>query len=882
MSRSNKQSTWPLLFISFGVTFVISLIVFAALKMAPFGSSSILANDSAVQYVDFFTYLKHALLGTAGKAYSFSNSLGGGMYANWTYYLLSPLNLVFVLVPRSALPVAVLFVTALKYSTAAMAAQALANYLTGGRWYSFVFSISYGLSGFLVANFLNIMWMDGVILLPLVVLGIERLFDEQRLLPYVIPLSLAFITNYYIGFMVAIFAALYFGWRWAIQHQLQLLRKISLFVIGSLLSGMIAAVVLIPTYYALSASRLSSAGADFSFKALYSLIDLPSKLIPGSFNFDQLSNGLPNLYMGMIGLLGASFYFLARTIPVRERLVSAGMTLLLILSIWLNPLAIIWQGFRAPVWYLYRHSFIVIFWFLLLSLRGLMQLRSVSRLRLFLTSLVVGGLLIIPAAVRMGTHKYVTLPHLILAGILLLTAAVLLYSYATRLFSVKWTVGALLTLLVIDLGANAYASLGAISFISKADFTVTSKVLSAAYNDAKKIGPSGFYRINADTQRSMDDPYQYNFNGISTFSSVLNTSTINTLTNVGAIGSAGRVKNNDLTWPLESLLGVKQLLLLNTTSKKVGTSEYQQASSRNIFNARYDLPAYKLVGHNQLFNIYENPDALPVATQIFSKIPTQVQANPVLQQNAYFATLTNQQTAPIFTTSDFSGISVDNVKPLTTLTNAVATKVNKKLGASITLSVNPSSEQQYLVMGEGMRKDMTISINNIPLKNDPDNGSKTVSLPLNATKPTTVTLTFNRGFSQIDLDHFALYTLNRQAFKQTVKTAKANAPKQTIQNGRLSLTTQENNSGYIMLTIPYEKGWQADTQSVKIQNYRGFIGIKVPKKATTFTLTYHTPGIPLGWLVTIMGLIGLAALILYEYHPRFRKRMMTGSQPKSR
>ena len=37
--------------------------------------------------------------------------------------------------------------------------------------------------------------MDGVILLPLVVLGIERLFDEQRLLPYVIPLSLAFITT---------------------------------------------------------------------------------------------------------------------------------------------------------------------------------------------------------------------------------------------------------------------------------------------------------------------------------------------------------------------------------------------------------------------------------------------------------------------------------------------------------------------------------------------------------------------------------------------------------------------------------------------------------------------------------------------------------------
>lgn len=145
-----------------------------------------------------------------------------------------------------------------------------------------------------------------------------------------------------------------------------------------------------------------------------------------------------------------------------------------------------------------------------------------------------------------------------------------------------------------------------------------------------------------------------------------------------------------------------------------------------------------------------------MATQIFSKIPTQVQANPVCQQNAYLSTSQYQQTAPIFTTSVFSGISVDNVKPQSTLTNAVATKVNKKLWASILLSVNPSSEQQYLELGVGMRKDKSISINNIPLKKVPDNGSKTVSCPLNATKPTTVTSLFNRGFSQIDLDHLSL------------------------------------------------------------------------------------------------------------------------------
>ncbi|EPC48886.1 hypothetical protein Lpp123_16133, partial [Lacticaseibacillus paracasei subsp. paracasei Lpp123] len=40
MSRFKKHRTWPLLLISFSMTFTISLIVFAALKVVPFGSSS--------------------------------------------------------------------------------------------------------------------------------------------------------------------------------------------------------------------------------------------------------------------------------------------------------------------------------------------------------------------------------------------------------------------------------------------------------------------------------------------------------------------------------------------------------------------------------------------------------------------------------------------------------------------------------------------------------------------------------------------------------------------------------------------------------------------------------------------------------------------------
>ena len=82
-----------------------------------------------------------------------------------------------------------------------------------------------------------------------------------------------------------------------------------------------------------------------------------------------------------------------------------------------------------------------------------------------------------------------------------------------------------------------------------------------------------------------------------------------------------------------------------------------------------------------------------------------------------------------------------------------------------------------------------------------------------------------------------------------------------------------------MLTIPYEKGWQVDNKQVKIQNYRGFIGLKVPSTNLKFTLSYHTPGIKAGWTVTSLGLIGLIALAFLEYWPRNGKHAILVNWP---
>ena len=66
----NKQSTWPLLFISFGVTFVISPIVFAALKWLRLAHHPFLLMTRPFNMSTSLLYLKHALW-VLPVAYSF-------------------------------------------------------------------------------------------------------------------------------------------------------------------------------------------------------------------------------------------------------------------------------------------------------------------------------------------------------------------------------------------------------------------------------------------------------------------------------------------------------------------------------------------------------------------------------------------------------------------------------------------------------------------------------------------------------------------------------------------------------------------------------------------------------------------------------------------
>jgi uncharacterized membrane protein YfhO len=139
--------------------------------LAPFGNKSLVAADASIQYMDFFSYLKDVLTDKNSFNYSFSNGLGGSGIVIFSYYLASPINLLVLLFSKSNLQSFYDLAVAIKLSLAI----ATFSYYLQKRFqteikpfFVLLLSLCYGFMQYNIAQSYNIMWLDGVYLLPLI------------------------------------------------------------------------------------------------------------------------------------------------------------------------------------------------------------------------------------------------------------------------------------------------------------------------------------------------------------------------------------------------------------------------------------------------------------------------------------------------------------------------------------------------------------------------------------------------------------------------------------------------------------------------------------------------------------------------------------------
>ena len=192
------------------LTFILGLIVITSIyilqDVAPFGRNSLLTVDFFHQYGPMLAELYDRIHEGESLIYSFNTGFGLPFFRNFFNYLSSPLNILIFLFKRNNIVMSYSLIIGLRSILSAVTMTYYLRKKLNTKTSTLVgLGLLYAYSAYFTAYYWNIMWLDGLIFLPLIVLGIENIINKNKGLLYTISLSLMLFSNYFIGYMLCIF-----------------------------------------------------------------------------------------------------------------------------------------------------------------------------------------------------------------------------------------------------------------------------------------------------------------------------------------------------------------------------------------------------------------------------------------------------------------------------------------------------------------------------------------------------------------------------------------------------------------------------------------------------------------------------------------------------
>ncbi len=549
---------------------VIIIYMIATGGLYPFGNGSPLILDLNSQYIYFFSALRNAIFGNGELLYSFSRSLGGEFLGIYAYYLASPLSYLVCLFPADKMQEFALFLMTLK---TALCGMTMGYYLhKHSEKYRkpviVAFAIMYALCSYAIVYQSNTMWIDALIWLPILTLGIESLVKFGKYKLFVISLSMTIASNYYIGYMCCIYVLLYFLYynfsfkdnlinnpRNEKNHFVKSTVRIAIF---SAIAILISAVIVLGAYYSLSFGKNDFSNPDYDISTRINLFDVIFKLYPGSYdtvrptNFTTGENatvataGFPFIYCGLITLLLIPVFFASKKFTVREKIGSAVFIGFFILSFLISIIDIAWHGFQNPQWLNNRYSFMLSFIMIVIAFRAFENIeeKGIENTIIFsaiffgafaviiqkLAPEINEGIQKVNSKFELGNFQF-ALFSVIMIAIYLVIVAVMRRSDNKALVSTI-----LLAVISVEMLLNGISN--TVDFADDVVFTTYSKYdefqnLMYPIIETIQDNDSSFYRMEKTAYRKPNDNMQFGIRGLSNSTSTLNASTIQLLQMMG-------------------------------------------------------------------------------------------------------------------------------------------------------------------------------------------------------------------------------------------------------------------------------------------------------------------------------------------------------------
>ncbi|MHC1694475.1 MAG: YfhO family protein [Eubacteriales bacterium] len=564
------------LFLAFFVPFALMFAAFGAIQLYPFGDRQIMVIDAWHQYYPFLNELHTKLTEGGSLLYSWNGGLGSNFLVLISYYAASPVYLLSVLCPQEYLREFMALATLIKIGCSGLF---FGIYLKGiykrCDITTVAFSTLYAMSAYAMGYYWCIMWLDCMALLPLIMLGLEKLLTENKFKLYSISLAVALISNYYIGAFICEFVFLYYFVRYfsiyGIKSFKHFVRKLVQTGFFSAIAVGLSAFMLLPTFKGLQLTANISSSPPSALKTYHTLLDIFNNLL---VNIDPaVRKGLPNIHCGLIAVILVILIIFTPRIKSREKVLTGFLLLFLALSFNINYLDYVWHGFHFPNEIPYRYAFVFSFVVVSLAYKSFLNLKDISVKAIGVMTCL--GMTYLVAAERLfKDSEWVSYYVFYVSMLFLLLYAGVLMAYKNG--KIDYRAFCMLLFIVIFgesglsavRGASTVGSSQRLSYLTYYDsINGTAKSLYEKDNDLYRLEMSHWYTTN--------DPALYGYRGISLFSSEANSNVTKYLQKLGIAASAAsnRYLYDSSTAVVNMMLSLKYMMSKDSSFTGMGFSK---------------------------------------------------------------------------------------------------------------------------------------------------------------------------------------------------------------------------------------------------------------------------------------------------------------------
>lgn len=806
------------------LSILIILVFFYINNITPFGSKDFTVIDFYHQYFPMTSELINRILNSKTLLFSFNGSLP--FIRNLYNYLSSPFNI--LLLPfKDNLSTGFSLLIAIK---AVLASTTICYYLTKNIKNSILsipISISYGFSSYYIAYHWNIMWLDGMIFLPLIILGLEKIIKENKSLLYIITLSISIFSNYYIGYMICIFTFIYFQFYYLLNYKFNIkdfLIKFKNYILYSIISIGIISIVVIPIYFSLSSISATKDTFPSIFETEFNIINF----ILNNFSLSKptalISENipLPNTSSSLLIFILIPLFFINKNINKKEKILYALLLLTLFLCMHNTFINFIWHGFHFPNDLPYRQSFIYIFITIIIAYKSLINIKYINTKKLLITLTVFILLIILSKIIKFDN----------LQNKVLIINTILLIIYFTILIinikNKKYTQFALITIVAIETCISCVYNIKPDHNGKDLDNSIKN------YQYIKNILPqeNEFYRIEKINRDTYNDPALNNYYGISVFSSM-------TYEDISKIQrKLGNGSNNinsyyyNLQTPIyNSMFNIKYLVGKFNYNK----SFYKENKNEGIKEYKYPLSiAYKV--NNNIKNWDTSSNNPFTVQESFIKESTGFD-NMFNKLNINFKDIVPEITNNgYFINSRICSINLENDR-----------------NGDVYLYIDSNNLSSILVNGESY-----FIATNEPYIINLGYFSKYDDI--------NVTMYFSYGDTSYNEFNIYAYSFNENNFKKAYNSLNdeilnISSFKENHIKGYINL----KESGVIFTSIPYDNSWKIKVDNKYIDFYKigeSYIGFNLNEGYHNIEFIYKTKGLKTGAIISTISLISTIYLYI--------------------